>query len=1173
MAGTADTTPDGNGTLLSFLPGTAPAGFRLQHMELLNWGTFDGRIWRLELGGRNGLLTGDIGSGKSTLVDAITTLLVPASRVAYNRAAGAESRERTLKSYVLGYYKSERQGELGTAKPVSLRDYDKYSVILGVFANASLNKTVTLAQVFWIRDPSAQPERLYVAAERTLSIASDLSGFGRDIATLRKRLRAADIELPASFAQYASWYRRRFGLEHEQAMDLFHQTVSLKSIGNLTAFVRNHMLEPFDVKSRIDALMAHFDDLTRAHAAVQKARMQIEALTPLIADCDRHAQLVQHVGALRLGREALAPWFAGCKSELLARRIAKLAGEEAAAAAAIARRTEERDVLREQERDLRRAIAENGGDRIEDIDRELRQLHVDLARRQDKAARYAGHVRALGVQGMEPAVSADGFVAQQADFARLRGEFEETEADLQNRLSEEQVKLFRQREEHAALSREIQGLKARRSNIDEKQAALRRTMCRQLHIPEGDMPFAGELIRVREEEKDWEGAIERRLHGFGLSLLVPEEHYAKVAAWVDETHLHGRLVYYRVRQHSQTAEGRAPAAELHPLSLVHKLQLRPDSPFFAWLERELAQRFNLACCPDQESFRREPRAITRAGQIKEPGGRHEKDDRHRIDDRAHYVLGWTNTEKIAALEKEAAGLSQLMTAASRRAAGLKKEQAGVRKSLDVLLKLGEYRDFAEQDCAPVLTAIERLKDERAALERTSNLLKTLRERLAAVEQEQKKVEADLDEKKEKRSRIKERMAHAEVLRKDADETAAGADEELRRQYGLLLDIRSASPGARELTVENCDAEERRMRESLQSRIDNEQQKIQRTSDRIIRAMTEYRAAWPLDTRDVDVDPGAADEYRSMLTALQEDDLPRFESRFKEMLNRNTIREVANFHAQLNRERETIRERIARINESLTGIDYNPGRYIRLEAQASTDVEIRQFQNDLRACTEGSLTGSEDSQYSEAKFLQVQKIIERFRGRRDTAETDRRWTAMVTDVRNWFVFAASERFREDDSEYEHYADSGGKSGGQKEKLAYTVLAASLAYQFGLEAGAASRPRTFRFVVIDEAFGRGSDESAQYALRLFEQLGLQLLIVTPLQKIHIIEPFVAHVGYVQNREGRYSTIINLTIEEYREHRLAALAAARVPEDAETAQPADGEAAAVQAAAQASFGETGA
>jgi uncharacterized protein YPO0396 len=78
-----------------------------------------------------------------------------------------------------------------------------------------------------------------------------------------------------------------------------------------------------------------------------------------------------------------------------------------------------------------------------------------------------------------------------------------------------------------------------------------------------------------------------------------------------------------------------------------------------------------------------------------------------------------------------------------------------------------------------------------------------------------------------------------------------------------------------------------------------------------------------------------------------------------------------------------------------------------------------------------------------------------------------------------IIAAVERWREDDKEYEHYTDSGGKSGGQKEKLAYTVLAVSLAYQFGLESdlkGGAAHSRTFRFVVIDEAFGRGFLASA-------------------------------------------------------------------------------------------------
>jgi uncharacterized protein YPO0396 len=42
----------------------------------------------------------------------LTTLLVPANKVSYNKAAGADARERTLHTYVLGHFKSER-GDTG----------------------------------------------------------------------------------------------------------------------------------------------------------------------------------------------------------------------------------------------------------------------------------------------------------------------------------------------------------------------------------------------------------------------------------------------------------------------------------------------------------------------------------------------------------------------------------------------------------------------------------------------------------------------------------------------------------------------------------------------------------------------------------------------------------------------------------------------------------------------------------------------------------------------------------------------------------------------------------------------------------------------------------------------------------------------------------------------------
>ncbi len=370
-------------------PPAQRTGMRLHRCEFFNWGTFHGRIWGLDLGGENTLLTGDIGSGKSTLVDAITTLLVPAQKITYNKAAGAEAKERDLRSYVLGFYKSEK-GESGlSARPVALREqHSTYSVVLGQFRNEGFDQQVTLAQVFSFKEVHGQPTRFYVVADTLLNVTEHFTGFGPDINALRKRLRAMPhVEVHDSFPPYGAAFRRRFGIENEQALDLFYQTVSMKSVGNLTEFVRQHMLEGFPVVPRIQALIAHFDDLNRAHEAVLRAKRQIERLTPLVADCDQHAALLTETAALRNCRDALRGFFANLKAGLLETRLEGLNGElERLATQIEALKAKERD-QRSQRDDIKRAIAENGGDRIENSGQGHRRQAVveERSQRQGRA--------------------------------------------------------------------------------------------------------------------------------------------------------------------------------------------------------------------------------------------------------------------------------------------------------------------------------------------------------------------------------------------------------------------------------------------------------------------------------------------------------------------------------------------------------------------------------------------------------------------------------------------------------------------------------------------------------------------------------------------------------------------------------------------------------------------
>ena len=76
-----------------FATNSNTAGFRLQYMEIYNWGTFDKKVIRINPQGNNSLLTGVNASGKSTLIDALLTLLVPLKKDRfYNQSFGVEKK-------------------------------------------------------------------------------------------------------------------------------------------------------------------------------------------------------------------------------------------------------------------------------------------------------------------------------------------------------------------------------------------------------------------------------------------------------------------------------------------------------------------------------------------------------------------------------------------------------------------------------------------------------------------------------------------------------------------------------------------------------------------------------------------------------------------------------------------------------------------------------------------------------------------------------------------------------------------------------------------------------------------------------------------------------------------------------------------------------------------------
>ncbi|WP_258805145.1 ATP-binding protein [Pseudarthrobacter sp. NS4] len=1109
-----------------------PPGYRLHRLELLNWGTFHQGVRTFRLDGANSLLTGDIGSGKSTVVDAITTLLLPANKIEYNKAAGAQKKERSLMSYVRGYHKSTRSTGGENSKPVSLRGTGALTVVLGVFHNAVLNKSVTLAITLWAVHEAGQPNRFYSLAETDQSIAEDFSNFGQDPYKLKKKLKADGATVHDSFEPYAAAFKRQFGISGNQAMELFHRTVSMKQVENITSFVRTNMLDEDDVEARISKLISHFDDLKKAHGAVLRAKDQISLLTPIREGAARHAKLTAEDELARAQRDQLHPWFTNQRLLLSLEHAAELDSTGKRLSEEAASLTARTDDMRHQINAVVEDIRTNGGGRLAAIEADVARLGTEAGAQRARYQTYAAAAAELGLRAPEDRVLFD------ANRDRLAA-VESGLADQYNRLQDDRTEVTMTRTvlsgRAADLKAELTSLQARRNLLPLQQLEIRRRLCEGTGVPEKELPFAGELLKVRDGEAAWEGAAERTLHGFALSLLVPSEHYSAVSGWVDSNNLKGRLVYLRI------GDSHSPRLA-EPGTLAAKIAIKQGTPFRDFLMDELATRFDYVCCDTLADFRRHPKALTANGQLKGGRGRHEKDDRKDLRDRRNYVLGWDNQDKINGFLAELDEVKGQLQVAETQLAKVDGQLGDIGRKNQQLGTVRSVSGFADINWQDTARRIEELKVERRALESTSNVLQDLAAKEAALK-------ADLQRLEERAGKLQQRLGANEKDAKDIAEAIEECRSLLQEQpltddAGLLAsvtDLTAGTSGEKVLTYKNTAAVESTVRSGLTATIDALAKRLATAEAGTVRLMADFRNKYPTETTDIDASLDAAVDYERLLDQLEKNDLPKFEAHFKDSLNQNTIHEVVAFNAFLDSRRQDIINRIAEINLSLATIEYNRGRHIQLEHQNTTDLDVRQFGSDLRACSEGTI-GDED-QYSEQKYLQVERLIERFRGRDGFTNLDERWTAKVTDVRNWFTFSASEKWTENGEEFEHFTDSGGKSGGQKEKLAYTILAAALAFQFGLGAGhgagagagkGTGKGRSFRFVVIDEAFGRGSDESARYGLELFQRMRLQLLIVTPLQKIHVIEPFVAHVGFVANTNGNDSQLRNMTIQEYRDER---------------------------------------
>ncbi len=1121
----ASTSPASSSEFPSDVSGDRPVppGYRLHRFEVYNWGVFDGSVYTLEPRGQTTLLVGENGSGKSTLVDALLTLLVRPQTRNYNVAAGAAKNERDERTYIRGAY-DRTVGEDGRPQIQYLRQGgNQYTVLLAVFGNHSTGEFVTICQVLYLNSENGV-ERIYAYGQADRTIVRDLSGLTSG-ATLARQLRERGFETTTSYQQFFLWLQRQTGLK-AKAMDIFNQTVAVKDVQRLDVFIRQHMLEKQPWNDRVTKLLTHFSELSEAHRMLVRIRQQNELLLPIISAGEIYRAQVVELEASQKTLKALPIYFARENIELLGPLCSIWQQQLHFHDSEIVRLD---GLLDRQRRDIARLeheIENAGGDRLKRLPSLIEQaIELGNVKRQN-LDRFRRFLRGCGIE--TAITSPDQFHRVRGEITARRGTLEEQRNRIRKRSADLQYEIGRVSRQLQEDRAEAEALERRKGNLPQSLIAMRERMCSDLRFAASELPFAAELLEVRQEERRWEGSIENVLHGFARSLLVPQEYYARVADYVDATRLADdqgrgqRLVYLRVAM-----RGTFKNDKTNPTSLASKLRYREHS-LTPWLRAEIEDRFDYKACETIEQFAAcESSAMTIHRHIKKGATRHEKDDRFASDDRRSFVLGWDNREKRLALREAIREQERELEHLQKRGADVDLEMDQATAALDHLQNALGFDDYDQVDSARHDFEVSQLQLEKQRLEDSSDVIHELKRKAAALRGEVNGYQHDRDQHLSTRTRTEHELRNGAKLLEGARQRisnfrAAGEWEFIEPCFEIF---KSQFPT--KLSLENLITLPERLEREQRQETEKLAESLKPSERDVTSAMGRYLRAFPEDNLDLDPDISSLDSFAALYDRISKDDLPRHEERFKNRLNEKVLHEVGILNSSLENDRQEIRDKIEQLNGALRKLQWKPGTYMRLEATDMADREIHEFRRELASCLSGTLEGTAEA--NEATFVRIEKLVAKLR---DPASE--RWRDKVVDVRNWFNFAAQEIVVETEQARSYYEGGTGQSGGEKGKLAFLVLVAAIAYQYDLDPDGENRKR-FHFVMVDEMFSRSDDAHAEYALDLFQRFGLQLLIVAPLDaKARVTEPYVGtYVHVIKNKATHRSELITITAEQLRDN----------------------------------------
>ncbi|MEU4808117.1 SbcC/MukB-like Walker B domain-containing protein [Nocardia fluminea] len=1101
--------------------------FRLARLQIANWGTFDG-YKDIPIDERGVLFTGPSGSGKSSLMDAHSIVLLPTNDQRFNASAdltarGAKQAARSLADYVRGAW-AETNDEHDQAQIRYLRaGKSTWSGVAATYTDG-LGSITTAVAVKWFVGGEVDGGSLKSMYQLhpglfDLKVMEQWASRGYDLGWYKKSYPDTHFDKPTYYTRELS---KRVGLgDSKAALSLLGKAKAMKNVGDLNLFIRENMLDEPPTFAAAQKMVDAFNPLNEAFNTAKRAYDQEKVLREVPDNWKRH-QEAAHL-------QSRAALLSGISMEHYLRGVYLRAVEEEL--------DRIDDAIQEIDRQLgeQTTRSEAAFSDYRSIERELDQKGAGL--KELESALGLQQAEAKSVQKAHGAYSdLVGRLGRPVpncieDFAALHNELLGIADRAQEDLDTKTPRLHSLFAAAGNAQKMLQGscaelsaLQSSRTLIPEQHRSRRESIAHGAGVPVDDLPYVAQLIDVADGEDQWRPAAEKVLRNFGLRLLVPDRHQAAVKRFIDE-HDMRNLVEYHVVPNA------TPVQEVtDERSLAAKLTVDHSHPLSGWIVAELVKKFDHICVENVRDLDGCHRAVTINGTIKLPGSHYRKDDRASVSNPSSYILGGNVVAKRQALEEEVATLKLDATRAADEADKFNHaitSLSGIVHAARSLMAFASWSeiDYLSQDCriAEIALQIEEFKACNTDLQKLQMKRDEAEARWKAVADICAALRVRFTDSDARQSRL------IDILDQEQSKPHSVDDSEDRNYMDEILAAVEAP-----VTTDSMPQVRAAFRRELDHRRDNADAQRILAHSKIKAAITRFIEQWPDSAPDIsgDVERGG-DDFAQLHTDIVERKLPEAMGKFQRIISENMVPSISLLHGVIEKAASDIRTRIDMVNAGLKRVEFDSGTYLQIVRKANEPVEAKEFRGQVDSLLKNAAIARGDHAKLMQQVHRIRELMARFTA---TDIESRRWRTTVLDVRNAFTFYGREENGNGET-VKAYRNTASNSGGEQEKLVAFCLAAALSYNLA-DPESGGRP-SFAPLMLDEAFSKSDEKFAQQALAAFEEFGFQLIMAAPIRMSGIVEPFIGQAVLVDKHVSTtkaYSTAQTATFGELLARRLS-------------------------------------